>query len=195
MVEKTRGCNAFCSSAGVGSEPRLVLLFSDVEVQARVRAIAAEIEHDYLGEELTVVGVLTGAFIFVADLVRALDRPLTIDFIGLSSYGSGTRPSGTVVITRPLKLPIQGRHVLVVEDILDTGRSMTALLEHLRRGAPRSLRICVLLDKRERRSEDVRADYVGFTVPEGFVVGYGIDHAERYRNLPGVYRVELESPA
>jgi hypoxanthine phosphoribosyltransferase len=170
----------------------LVPLFSEVEIGARVRALAREIANDYRDEDLILVGVLTGAFVFMADLVRALDRPVTVDFVGLSSYGRGTCSSGLVTITKPLKLSIRGRNVVVVEDILDTGQSMKTLLEYLLTGSPRSIRVCALIDKLERRVEDVQPDYVGFTIGEGFVVGYGIDYAEQYRQLPGISRLRTE---
>lgn len=176
-------------------ERRLVRLYSRGRIAARVRALARAIRADYEGRDLVVVGVLKGAFVFLADLVRALDRPVAIDFVGLSSYGRGVDSSGTVRVTRPLGVPIAGRDVLVVEDILDTGRSMKALLEGLAAGSPRSVRLCALLDKRERRVEPVTAHYVGFEVPQGFVVGYGIDFDERYRHLPDIYRLgEVPAP-
>lgn len=172
---------------------RLVRLYSRREVGERVRALARQIRHDYRGHDLVVVGVLKGAFVFLADLVRALRRPVAVDFVGLSSYGHGTEPSGPVSITTPLRLPVEGKDVLVVEDILDTGLSMQALLDHLRARAPRSIRVCALLDKPARRRTPIAPDYVGFTVADGFVVGYGIDYAEKYRELPEVYRVEREA--
>lgn len=174
---------------------RLVLLYSRDQIEDRVRELAQVIRRDYDGRELVVVGVLKGAFVFMADLLRALRLPVTLDFVGLSSYGSRTESSGSPTVTRPLGLPVVGKDILVVEDILDTGLSMRALLDYLRAQAPRSVRICALIDKRERRSESVPADYVGFELPGGFVVGYGIDYAEKYRYLPEVYRVEFEETA
>jgi hypoxanthine phosphoribosyltransferase len=138
------------------------------------------------------IGVLRGAVVFVADLIRALQVSVTVDFVGLSSYGARAESSGTVAITTPLQVPIEGRDVLVVEDILDTGRSMSALLGYLRARSPRSIRLCALLDKQARRVETIAADYVGFVIPDGFVVGYGIDYADRYRQLPAIYRVETD---
>jgi hypoxanthine phosphoribosyltransferase len=154
-----------------------------------VRALAARLRDDYRGRDLVVAGVLKGAFVFLADLVRELRLPVQVDFVGVSSYGSGSVSSGTPRITTPLRLPVAGRDVLVVEDILDTGRTLRTLLAYLGAQRPRSVRVCALLDKRARRAEAVPADYVGFDLPDGFVVGYGIDYAERYRELPGLYRL------
>jgi hypoxanthine phosphoribosyltransferase len=167
----------------------LVPLFSEGEIAGRVRTLARMIARDYRGRDLVLVGVLTGAFMFMADLVRALHRSVAIDFVALSSYGSATDSSGIVTITKGLKRSVRGRHVVVVEDILDTGHSMKTLLEYLETGSPASVRVCALVDKVERRVEAVHADYVGFTVGEGFVVGYGIDVAEQYRELPAIYRL------
>jgi hypoxanthine phosphoribosyltransferase len=176
----------------IAREPgeRLVLLHSRERIRARVEALAQAIRADYAGRDLVVVGVLNGAFVFMADLVRAIDQPLVLDFVGLSSYGLDTHSSGRVTVTKPLRLPIADRDVLVVEDILDTGLSMKVLLDDLRARGPRSIRICALLDKRGCRTEALTADYVGFELEEGFVAGYGIDCAERYRWLPDLYRVE-----
>lgn len=169
---------------------RLALLYSRDQIQDRVRALAREIHQDYKDRDLVVIGVLKGAFVFVADLIRAVHLPVAVEFIGLSTYGPETTPSGAPRITKPLELPVRGRDVLVVEDILDTGTTLKALLSYIRSHEPRSVRLCVLLDKRERRQESVAVDYVGFTVPGGFVVGYGIDYAERYRYLPEIWRVD-----
>lgn len=171
---------------------RLVCLFPREQIQDRVRELAQAIRLDYPGRELVVIGVLKGAFVFMADLIRALHVPLTLDFVGLSSYRSGTESSGSVTITKPLEISIEGRDVLVVEDILDTGLTMKALLDYLWAQSPKSIRTCALISKRERRAESIRTDYVGFEVPEGFVVGYGIDYAEKYRALSEIYRVEFE---
>jgi hypoxanthine phosphoribosyltransferase len=178
----------------VGTE-RLVFLYSRDQIEDRVRALAQAIRRDYLGRELVVVGVLKGAFVFMADFIRALHLPLTLDFVGLSSYGLRAESSGAPVVTKPLGVPIEGRDVLVVEDILDTGLSLKALLDYLRAQSPKSVRVCVLIDKRERRAEAVRVDYAGFVLTEGFVAGYGIDYAEKYRYLPEIYRVEIDAPA
>jgi hypoxanthine phosphoribosyltransferase len=169
---------------------RLVPLYARREIHRRVGELAREIRHDYAGREPAVLGVLKGAFVFTADLVRALELPVTVDFVGLSSYGAGTTSRGTVAMTTAPALPLAGRDVLVVEDLLDTGRTMAALLGELRARGARSVRLCALLDKPERRVVPVRADYVGFKDVRGFVAGYGIDYAERYRGLPDLVIVE-----
>ncbi|HVC20821.1 MAG TPA: hypoxanthine phosphoribosyltransferase [Vicinamibacterales bacterium] len=153
-------------------------------IEARVHELAAAIDRD-VPTPLHVIGVLTGAFVFVADLVRALRGPLTVDFIAASSY-AGTSTSGQVRLLQDTTLPLDGRDVLLVEDIVDTGLTLQALQDHLRARAPRSLRTVALLDKPSRRRAGVRLDYVGFTIPDVFVVGYGLDYEGRYRNLPGV---------
>jgi hypoxanthine phosphoribosyltransferase len=174
---------------------RLAPLLSAATIEARIQDLAAEIRHDLAGGDVVVVGVLKGAFMFVADLVRALAMPVEIDFVGLASYGRGQVSAGRVTVTAPLRCAVAGRDVLVVEDLLDTGTSLAALLADLRARGPRSLRVCALLDKRERRVVDVPVDYVGFVVAKGFVVGYGIDVAERYRWLPAIFEVETEPAA
>jgi hypoxanthine phosphoribosyltransferase len=174
---------------------RLAPLLSSATIDARLKDLAADIRRDLAGGDVVVVGVLKGAFMFVADLVRALGMPVEIDFIGLASYGRGQVSTGGVTVTAPLRAAVAGRDVLVVEDILDTGTSLAALLADLRARGPRSLRVCVLLDKRERRLVHVPVDYVGFVVPKGFVVGYGIDLAERYRWLPAIFEIETETAA
>jgi hypoxanthine phosphoribosyltransferase len=172
---------------------RLQPLHSRHEIRRRVRELAREIRRDYRGRELVVVSVLKGAFVFTADLVRALDLPVTVDFVGLSSYGAGTESTGQVRVTRPLAVPLEGRDVLVVDDLLDTGQTLAALRADLRARGARSVRICALLDKPDRRLVDLRADYVGFKDVRGFVAGYGIDVAERYRALPDLVTVEPPS--
>jgi hypoxanthine phosphoribosyltransferase len=180
--------------AAAGPRDRLTPLYSAERIRGRVRALARAIGADYAGRDLVLVGVLKGAFVFLADLVRALPVPAAVDFVGLSSYGAGTSSSDTVTITKPLQGPVAGRDVLVVEDILDSGLSMKTLLDYLAAQAPASIRVCALVDKRARRTEAVGAHYVGFVLPDGFVVGYGIDHAERYRGLPDLYRLRPGGP-
>ncbi len=160
------------------------VMFSEAQIAARVREMGAEIRAAYQGGELTVVGVLKGSFIFMADLVRAIDLPLSCDFLGLSSYGSQTESSGVVQITKDLTDPIDGRDVLVIEDIIDTGLTMAYLLENLGTRHPKSVRIASLLSKPARRRVEVKVDYLGFTIEDRFVVGYGLDYDGRYRNLP-----------
>ena len=172
---------------------RLLPLYSPREIRRRVRELAAEIRRDHRGRDLVVIGVLKGAFVFTADLVRALALPVTIDFVGLSSYGDARESSGVVAVTRPLSVSVEGRDVLAVEDLLDTGRTLAALLADLWKRGARSVRVCALLDKPERRQMDVRADYVGFTDVRGFVAGYGIDFAERHRERSDLVIVDRPS--
>ncbi len=161
------------------------ILITDRQIARRVHQMAREIEHDFAGRELVVVSLLTGTVMFLADLVRHLSLPLRLDFIGVSSYGAGTE-SGELVFTKELRLDVRGRDVLLVDDILDTGKTLSHVIPKLRLLKPRRLRTCVLLDKTSRRTEHVEVDYVGFEIPDFFVVGYGLDFAERYRNLPFV---------
>ncbi len=168
------------------------VLITEAQLAKRVRALSAEIERDFRGREMVVVSLLSGTVMFLADLIRHLSLPLRLDFIGVSSYGSGTT-SGELVFTKELRLDVRGRDVLLVDDILDTGRTMKRVLAKLRPLKPRRIKTCVLLDKPARRIERVRADYVGFSIPDLFVIGYGLDYAERYRNLPfvGVLKPEM----
>jgi hypoxanthine phosphoribosyltransferase len=161
------------------------VLISQRLLQKRVRALARQIERDFAGRDLVLVPLLTGTVVFLADLIRHLNLPLRLDFVGLSSYRNATRP-GRLKFTKELRLEVKGRDVLVIDDILDTGNTMSCVLAKLRRLGPRRLRTCVLLDKPARRLQPVTADYVGFVIPDEFVVGYGLDFAERYRNLPFV---------
>lgn len=161
------------------------VLVTEAEIRRRLGELACEIRRDYLGKDLTVVALLTGTVVFLADLVRRLALPLRLDFMGVSSYRSDTKPR-ELVFTKELALEVRDRDILLVDDILDTGRTLGAVCGKLGRRGPRSVRTCVLLDKPSRRLVDVRADYVGFEVPDVFVVGYGLDYAERYRNLPFV---------
>ncbi|MGA2853559.1 MAG: hypoxanthine phosphoribosyltransferase [Verrucomicrobiota bacterium] len=161
------------------------VLIADEQIARRIKILARKIEHDFRGRETVVVSLLNGTVMFLADLVRHLNLPLRLDFIGVSSYGAGTE-SGELVFTKELRLDVRGRDVLLVDDILDTGKTMSRVLPKIRALHPRRIKICVLLDKPERRVEKVKADYVGFEIPDLFVVGYGLDFAERYRNLPFV---------
>jgi hypoxanthine phosphoribosyltransferase len=153
-------------------------------IQARVRELAVEIESDYPdGEDIHLVGVLKGAFVFMADLVRAMTPRVSLDFIALSSYAKSTRSSGEVRLLKDLDFGLQGRHVIVVEDIVDTGLTLTYLQDILRARSPKTLRTACLLSKPSRRQVEVAVEYIGFTIEDRFVVGYGLDYAERYRNL------------
>jgi hypoxanthine phosphoribosyltransferase len=165
------------------------LLISASDIERRVRELGLEISGDYAGREPVFVGILKGSFIFLADLVRQVQLPLLIDFVGLSSY-VGTESCGEVRFTKSLALPVEGRDLIVVEDIIDTGLTLSRLIEHLRSMAPRSLAICALIDKQERRKVELPIQYVGFRISEGFLVGYGLDCDERLRNLPGIYALE-----
>lgn len=161
------------------------VLITRPQIARRVRQLSKQIEQDFTGREMVVVSLLSGTVMFLADLIRHLSLPLRLDFIGVSSYGTGTT-SGELTFTKELRLDVKGRDVLLVDDILDTGKTLTRVLAKLRLLKPREIKVCVLLEKKERRVESVAADYVGFTIPDLFVVGYGLDYAERYRNLPFV---------
>jgi len=161
------------------------ILISQEQLARRVNALAREIEKDFAGKDLVIVALLNGTVVFLADLLRRLSLPLRLDFIGVSSYGGGTQ-SNELVFTKELRLDVSSRNVLVVDDILDTGKTLSQVMVKLRKLKPRRMKICVLLDKPSRRVEQVSADYIGFEIPNHFVVGYGLDYAERYRNLPFV---------
>lgn len=169
------------------------ILFSEDQLKTRTAEIARQIETDYAGKEIMLISVLRGSFIFMADLCRCIDLPCTLDFMSVSSYGKGTTSSGQVQITKDLSEDISGRHVIVVEDILDSGNTLNYLLKILEHRKPASIRLCTLLDKPERRVKPVEVHYSGFTIPDAFVVGYGLDYAEKYRNLPyiGVLKPEV----
>ena len=160
------------------------VLFSEEQLKNRVREIAQQITADYQGKEIMLISVLRGSFVFMADLCRAIDLPCTVDFMAVSSYGKGTKSSGQVQITKDLSEDISDRHIIVVEDILDSGNTLSYLLKILENRHPASIRLCTLLDKPERRVKPVQVHYSGFTIPDAFVVGYGLDYAEKYRNLP-----------
>jgi hypoxanthine phosphoribosyltransferase len=161
------------------------VLVSEAEIRTKVSELGQQISRDYAGQDLVLVGLLRGAIVFLSDLMRALDVPVLLDFIGISSYGDSTE-SGAVRLVMDLETDIAGRHVLVVEDIVDTGKTLFYLVENLRARQPASLRVCALLDKPDRRKVPIEVDYVGFEIPDKFVVGYGLDFAEGYRNLPFV---------
>jgi hypoxanthine phosphoribosyltransferase len=160
------------------------MLLSEEQIQERIKAIGAEITRDYAGRNPLLIGVLKGACFFLSDLLRAIDTRLSIEFMAISSYGSSTRTSGEVRILKDLDVPVEGRHLIVVEDIVDTGLTLSYLLANLRSRGAASVKLVALLDKYERREREVQIDYLGFKIPDHFVVGYGLDFAERYRNLP-----------
>jgi hypoxanthine phosphoribosyltransferase len=161
------------------------ILITEEQIARRIRGMSRAIARDFAGREMVVVALLNGTVVFLGDLIRSLSLPLRLDFIGVSSYGAGTE-SGDLVFTKELRLGVRGRDVLLVDDILDTGRTLYRVSDKLRALKPRRIKTCVLLDKPARRAEPVEADYVGFEIPDFFVVGYGLDFAERYRNLPFV---------
>ena len=161
------------------------VLITQPQLARRIKLMAREIEQDFAGRETVVVALLSGTIMFLADLMRHLNLPLRLDFMGVSSYGAGTE-SGELVITKELRLDVRGRDVLLVDDILDTGKTLSRVLPKLRALKPRRLKTCVLLNKAARRVEKIKADYVGFEIPDYFVIGYGLDFAERYRQLPFV---------
>ena len=184
------------SSAVAASEfsnPNLEPLFTAEQIQTRVSEMGAEIARDYAGQTPLLVGVLKGAYIFLSDLVRAIDLRLGVEFMAISSYGAGMRSSGEVRIVKDLDVPVDGRDILIVEDIVDTGLTLSYLLSNLRARGARSVKLAALLDKFERREREVKIDYCGFQIPDAFVVGYGLDFAERYRNLP--YIAVIKDPS
>jgi hypoxanthine phosphoribosyltransferase len=175
------------SSALIPSEftnDNLEPLFSAEQIQNRIAALGAEIARDYAGRNPLLLGVLKGAVIFLSDLMRATDLRLGVEFMAISSYGEATRSSGEVKIVKDLDVPIEGRDLLIVEDIVDTGLTLSYLMANLRSRGAASVKLAALLNKQERRIREVQIDYLGFTIPDAFVVGYGLDFAERYRNLP-----------
>jgi hypoxanthine phosphoribosyltransferase len=173
------------------------ILLSDAQIQARVVELGAELSRDYDGRDPVLVSVLKGSIIFLADLVRAMEISLSVDLMEVSSYGASTESSGQVRILKDLSRPIEGREVVVVEDIIDTGLTLNYLLRYLREKGPASLRICCLLDKPARRLAPIEIAYRGFTIPDRFVIGYGLDYDEHYRNLPyiGVLRPSVYGAA
>ena len=162
------------------------VLITEQQLDERIKEMGHQIAEDYQGEPLTIVGILKGAVIFFADLARAIDLPLQMDFMSVSSYGSGTTSSGVVKIIKDLDADVTGRHILLVEDIIDTGITLAYLKEYLSNRGARSVKICTLSDKPTRREKAVHVDYIGFTMPDEFLIGYGVDYAENYRNLPYV---------
>jgi len=175
----------------MGSEPKLTLLFTRDEIEATVKKLAAEIRQDYHNKRPVLIGVLKGSFMLMADLIRLLDFPLEVEFVRLSSYGGGKSP-GKIKLVHRLQSKIKDRHVLVIEDIIDTGLTTAFVLDYLDKEKPASLKLCTLTDKPARRKIPVNIDYCGLTVPNKFIVGYGIDWNERFRYLPDIYVMENE---
>jgi hypoxanthine phosphoribosyltransferase len=170
---------------------RLVPVISATELEDRLQTLADEIKKEYEGKDVVFVGVLKGAFVFLADLVRRLPFSVDVDFVRLASYGTGSETSGMVRITKDVELPIKGRHVLVVEDIVDTGITLAWYLDRLREHQVESVKVCALIDKLERRRVEVPLDFVGIRMDKGFLVGYGLDYSEKHRNLPGIHEVQF----
>lgn len=162
------------------------ILYSQEQISTRVKELGRQISRDYQGEDLLVIGVLKGAFVFMADLIREIDLPLELDFISVSSYGASTISSGEVRIIKDLDYSVEGKSVLLVEDIIDTGLTLNYIKEIFKKRNPHSVKICCLLDKPSRRKSSVRAEYAGFSIEDHFVVGYGLDYAGKYRNYPAV---------
>ncbi|MFZ7128283.1 MAG: hypoxanthine phosphoribosyltransferase [Desulfobacterales bacterium] len=171
--------------------PEFDLILSRDVIGQKVKEVAKAVSEDYKGRDLVIVGVLKGAFIFLSDLVREITIPLKVDFIGASSYGHRTESSGSVRITKDVDIDLSNKDVLIVEDIVDTGLTLAYLIEHIKSAGALSVKTCTLIDKHERRSAEVRVDYACHVAEKGFLVGYGLDYAEFYRNLPGIYHLKL----
>ena len=169
---------------------RIKVLLSEEEVDARIQQVAAKISKDYAGREIHLICFLIGGVIFSCLLAKSITVPVSLDFMSVSSYGDDTKSSGVVKIVKDLDQPLIGKDVLIVEDIIDSGRTLYYLMDILAKRKPKSMKLCTLLDKPERRVKDVKVDYVGFNIPDEFVVGYGLDYAQRYRNLPFIGVVE-----
>lgn len=169
--------------------PRLNLLLTAEEIASIVKKLADQISRDYVGRELILVCILKGAFVFLSDLIRNLRVSVKVDFVRLASYGAGTKSSGLVEITKDIETPVEGKDVLIIEDIIDSGRTLLFLKDRLSLSNPHSVKICALLDKKARREVEIEADYLGKEIENVFVVGYGIDFNEGYRNLPEIYYV------
>jgi len=174
------------------SEPKLSVLFTSEQIAAAVSRLAAEIRRDYLGKNPILIAVLKGSFVFLADLIRQLDFPLEIEFAQLSSYGRGKESAGRIKVVQDVQTDIKGRHVLIVEDIIDTGFTAAFFLDYLGKKKPASLKLCSLTDKPSRTQVKVNIDYLGLTVPDKFIIGYGIDWDERFRYLPDICAIEDE---
>lgn len=169
----------------------LVPVLSRDEIAQKVKSLARQISEDYAGKDLCIIGVLNGVFVFLADLVRELTISFQVDFVRLASYGSGTVSSGNVRITKEIELDVKDRHVLVIEDIIDSGLTVDFLLKYLQKLHPKSIKVCAFIDKTERREVEVPIDYVGHEVESGFLVGYGLDFDQTYRGLPEIYHLKL----
>ena len=167
-------------------------LITEEEIDRRVRELGAQITKDYEGKELHMICILKGACFFMTDLAKRIDRPVTFDFMSCSSYGAGTVSSGVVAIEKDLEEPVEGKDIMIVEDIIDTGRTLSFLKQVMEEKGAKSIRICTLLDKPDRRVVNLKSDYVGFVIPDEFVVGYGLDYDQRHRNLPYIGIVKFK---
>ena len=174
----------------MSSHPTLHILLTRQKIEEAVNKLAAEVSNDYQTKHPLLIGVLKGSFMFMADLIRRLDFPLEVDFIGVSSYGQGRQSSGRIKVVQGLRSEVRGKDVLIIEDIVDTGLTTAFLLDYLRKEGPASLKLCVLTDKPSRRQVPITIDYLGFTLPDKFIVGYGLDWDEKFRNLPDIYVLE-----
>ena len=171
---------------------RISVLISEEKVDAKIAEIAAQISKDYEGKHVHLICILKGSIFFTCELAKRITVPVTLDFMSVSSYGSGTKSSGVVRIVKDLDESVEGKNIIVIEDIIDSGNTLSYLLENLKQRHPASLRLCTLLDKPDRRVKQVDVDYTGFQIPDEFVVGYGLDYAQKYRNLPYVGIVHLD---
>ncbi len=169
---------------------KLKVLYSRARIAEEIKRLGQEISRDYSQRDILLVGVLKGSFLFIADLIREIESPTMVDFVRLTSYGSDTQSSGIIEFRKELEMPIRGRDVIIVEDIVDSGYTLKCLFTKLLLQEPRSLKICTLIDKRGRREVDIEADYIGMTMDDSFIIGYGLDYDEHYRNLPDIYTVE-----
>ena len=166
------------------------VLFSRDRIATEIKRLGQEISRDFQDQEIMLVGVLKGSFLFIADLIRETEIPSVIDFVRLASYGSGTQTSGIIEFRKELEMPIRDRNVIIVEDIVDSGYTLECLYNKLLLQNPRTLKICTLIDKKARREVEIEADYIGISMDDGFIIGYGLDHNEKYRNLPDIYLIE-----
>jgi hypoxanthine phosphoribosyltransferase len=171
---------------------KITVMYSEEQIEARVREIAAEISRDYAGEEVHLICILKGSIFFTAELAKRISVPVTLDFMSVSSYGDGTESTGRIKIIKDLDENIAGKNVIVIEDIIDSGRTLSFLMDMLSVRKPKSLKLCTLLNKPERRVVNINVDYIGFDIPDKFVVGYGMDYAQKYRALPYVGIVQTE---
>lgn len=173
------------------TNPEFIPVLTREEIQQKITDVAGKISRDYAGKELLLIGILKGAFIFLSDLIRQLSIPAQIDFVRASSYGDTMSSSGTVTVTHTVQVDVRNKHILLVEDIVDTGLTLSCIQKYFLSQEPASLKICSFIDKYERREADIRVDYTCHTTHEGFLVGYGLDYAENYRGLPGIYHLNI----